>query len=440
MKKYLIATTVLAGFAGAAYADDSVTNNGITLYGTVDVGVSYDTHGAPVSPLFPPTLLDSVGSASNKPLLSAMAGGLGNSKIGIKGAEELFEGWSGLFKLETGIDPLAGTLSNGAGSLAANNGVAAASRNANGDSSREGQPFNQAAYAGITNAQYGTLTIGRQNTLQLDASGFYDPQQGAYAFSLLGYTGVIGGGAGDTQDARWDNSIKYLGHFGMLRIGGMYQFGGTVTRNDIGYGVDLGGDYAGFSVDGLYTHKKDQISPGILSAAQTLTLPFGSLTGTISDNTDYSINGKYVFGPFSVSGGYQYIVFANPSSPLPAGTIQPGGYDISVVNNTAFTRHKILQVEFVGGRYKITPDFELGIGYYHEDQNSYRIAGGACHSTVAATCSGTQNNLSVMVDYHLSKRFDVYAGAMYSQVLDGIASGFIHNNNIDPSAGLRFVF
>ena len=45
-----------------------------------------------------------------------------------------------------------------------------------------------------------------------------------------------------------------------------------------------------------------------------------------------------------------------------------------------------------------------------------------------------------MADYRLSKRFDVYGGAMYSQVLDGLASGYIHNNNIAPTVGMRFAF
>jgi len=35
---------------------------------------------------------------------------------------------------------------------------------------------------------------------------------------------------------------------------------------------------------------------------------------------------------------------------------------------------------------------------------------------------------------------DAYVGAMYSQVSNGLASGFLHRSTIDPTAGLRFQF
>jgi hypothetical protein len=38
------------------------------------------------------------------------------------------------------------------------------------------------------------------------------------------------------------------------------------------------------------------------------------------------------------------------------------------------------------------------------------------------------------------KRLDVYAGVMYSIASGGIASGYIHSTNIDPTIGLRLSF
>jgi len=35
---------------------------------------------------------------------------------------------------------------------------------------------------------------------------------------------------------------------------------------------------------------------------------------------------------------------------------------------------------------------------------------------------------------------DAYAGFMYSQVNNGLASGFLHRSAIDPTVGLRFQF
>src|SRR5678809_316669 len=54
----IFAGIALAGFGTAALAadDTSLTWNGITLYGTVDVGIAYQTHGSPLSQDFYPTL------------------------------------------------------------------------------------------------------------------------------------------------------------------------------------------------------------------------------------------------------------------------------------------------------------------------------------------------------------------------------------------------
>jgi predicted porin len=48
--------------------------------------------------------------------------------------------------------------------------------------------------------------------------------------------------------------------------------------------------------------------------------------------------------------------------------------------------------------------------------------------------------LSLVFDYRLSKRFDVYAGTMYSGVKDGLANGYLYHTNIATTAGLRFKF
>ena len=40
MKKYLLCSAAFFGMASVAYADDSLTIHGITLYGTVDLGLA----------------------------------------------------------------------------------------------------------------------------------------------------------------------------------------------------------------------------------------------------------------------------------------------------------------------------------------------------------------------------------------------------------------
>jgi predicted porin len=75
------------------------------------------------------------------------------------------------------------------------------------------------------------------------------------------------------------------------------------------------------------------------------------------------------------------------------------------------------------------------------DQNSFATgANTGCRSTVSSQCAGTENAFSFAVDWKFAKKFDAYAGFMYSQVDDGLASGFLANNSINPTAGLRFRF
>jgi predicted porin len=45
-----------------------------------------------------------------------------------------------------------------------------------------------------------------------------------------------------------------------------------------------------------------------------------------------------------------------------------------------------------------------------------------------------------VLDYRLSKRFDVYAGTMYSGVKNGLANGYLNTTNVATTAGLRFKF
>jgi hypothetical protein len=63
-----------------------------------------------------------------------------------------------------------------------------------------------------------------------------------------------------------------------------------------------------------------------------------------------------------------------------------------------------------------------------------------CRSTVSSQCAGTEDALSLAVDWRFAKKFDAYAGFMYSKVNNGLASGFLFNNTINPTAGLRFRF
>jgi predicted porin len=92
-------------------------------------------------------------------------------------------------------------------------------------------------------------------------------------------------------------------------------------------------------------------------------------------------------------------------------------------------------------KYTVVPDVDLVLAYYGYNQNSYATGKNTgCSTTVSSGCSGKENALSLLIDYRLSKRFDAYAGTMWSGVQDGLAADFINTNNIATTVGLRFKF
>jgi hypothetical protein len=45
-----------------------------------------------------------------------------------------------------------------------------------------------------------------------------------------------------------------------------------------------------------------------------------------------------------------------------------------------------------------------------------------------------------MIDWRFAKKFDAYAGVMFSEVNNGLANGYLSHMLADPSVGLRFRF
>ena len=129
-------------------------------------------------------------------------------------------------------------------------------------------------YAGFSSPTYGTLTFGRQNSLELDGVNAYDPMGGSYAFSVIGWQGTAVGG-GDTEDARISTAVKYRVNVGdnWFRLGAIYQVGGyennNATQSRMGTPAsartfDLGA-YGKLSLDAIYTEDKGAVASAALS-------------------------------------------------------------------------------------------------------------------------------------------------------------------------------
>jgi predicted porin len=445
--------------APPAPADESLTWHGITLYGIVDVDFQYETHGAPFNNYWFASGSEIVQKNSNNGVSGVASNGMSQSRVGLQGKEPLhFMDWSGVFKVETFFNPASGQISDALKSVTQNNGRPLDAQSTNIDSSIAGQPFEQ-AFVGLSSPTWGTFTFGRQNSTLADLIAKYDPQQTSYAFSLLGLSGTPAGG-GDTEDRRLDSSIKYDGHFyDLVHVAAIYKTQGSSAQNYAtagsgeafsGFEVALGAEYAGASIDAFYTKMRDAIAAGTLSAADVAALPAlnlssqNSVAGTVSDNASYGVMASYAVVPVPVTvyGGFQHITYMNPSIPLVPGFDDIGGYVLGAVNNTAYAKaDKELNVYWVGTRYAVTPELTAAVAYYGEKQFAYATGANAgCSGVVSGACSGNFNALSVSLDYHFTKRFDTYAGAMWSEVAHGLANGYLNTTMIDPTIGARFSF
>jgi len=472
-------TTAPAAAAAPAKAEDtSLTWHGITLYGIVDIGVQYNTHSAPYSDYFPATTGALLQKNAYDSPVGLSSNNLSQSRIGLSGNEPLWGDWAAVFRLETFFNPHSGDISDALKSVALNNGKAVNQQQVGVDSSVAGQLFGGAAYLGLASPTIGSFTFGRNVTIVADGIAKYDPMGAAQAFSVIGYSGTAAGG-GDTEDRRLDQSIKYVAKYGPIHLGALYQFGSYSGSQDTAYQVQLGVEAAGLSADAYYFKKYNAISVSALSAAQVTDVvnncnadvappPPGAeapktircyslntaLSGTVSDNETYAIMALYNFGavvPLKLYAGYEHIAFNNPTNPLPVGTTIIGGYQLALVNKqegpgSTYATQKTLQVAWGGLKWNFTPDFELTVAGYGYKQNNFATGANIakCNESkiLASSCDGTLYAVSGLLDYKLTKRFDLYGGVFYNGVRDGLANGYLSSakTNLATTLGARFKF
>ncbi|WP_081077840.1 porin [Burkholderia pseudomultivorans] len=134
----------------------------VTLYGLLSEGIGY---------------VSNEGGKSNVKLIP---GTLQNNRIGLKGSEDLGEGWRAIFTLENGFDVTNGKFQQG------------------------GRMFGRQAFVGLTSTTWGTLTAGRQYDVAFDyLTGF----EAAVVAAGLGTH--IGDNDNVFGSYRQNNSIKY---------------------------------------------------------------------------------------------------------------------------------------------------------------------------------------------------------------------------------------
>jgi porin-like protein len=480
-----------------------LTWNGVTFYGTVDMGGTYQTRGTPFDPNFP----TGASYFLNPPNRSAGFGlgpnAMSQSNVGIKVVEPVGSGWSFVANGQLAFDPYSLLLSNAPQALQNAIGVPLNQQLLPVDSSRWGWLAAE-NYLGFSSPAYGTLTFGRQNALLTDGVNAYDPMGGAYAFSPIGFSGKTCG-AGDTEECRWTTAIKYrvnIGDFRMAVMGQPVTGSGAYNAYNPNTGAiegQLGGDIKRLgpgvlSLDALGSYVEDAVNIGpavngamLNASGAPITFPAGTyLKATVSNQTSFMALAKYSFlsapdQPIAVKGpppapvvrltlyaGYEWVEYSNPSIPQTSfrddgflfqnpNTTNAGnvltmpGFNGTTINNNAFNAHcgtgggcndEIFQVFWTGAKYGITRDLDVIGAYYHYIQNQYTLnVGNVCaNPTQHGQCAGTGDMASAVLDWRFLPKWDAYIGTFFSQLNGGLDNGYLSRNNLATTAGVRFRF
>lgn len=257
---------VALGVVGVAHAQTSVT-----LYGTIDTSITYVNHANGNKNLW------ALGNSSD--------GNLSGSRWGLKGAEDLGGGLKAIFQLESGFNPSTGA-------------------SAQGD-----RLFGRQAYVGLTAAQYGSLTLGRQ----------YDPLIDlVQGITEDNYFGSVFATPGDVDN--YDNSFR--------------------VNNAVKYTTPV---WNGLQAATMYS--------------------FGGIAGSTGSEQSYSAAVAYNNGPISLAGGYFYA--ANSQAGLGIRTTgwsstSDGTFDGPV--NSGYASAHSLSIARAAAQYSLGL-FTLGLGY-----------------------------------------------------------------------------
>lgn len=241
MKKTLAAMAVLGAFSGSAFAAD------VTLYGVADLGLNYQHQ--------------KVGDADATSKFSQNSGQNSASRFGLKGTEDLGNGYKVGFVLENGFNADDGTLGNG------------------------GRLFGREANVYLQ-GDFGTLSMGRVGALSAGA-GSYNVVYGYTGFST-GWGDTVGAkglfNLGDRD--RMDNTVTYVTpSFGGLTAYAQYSFNAEGAESDqsslnkryagLGLKYDLGAFSTGLVVDTVMNKSTNTNAEDSLGVSWGASYDFG---------------------------------------------------------------------------------------------------------------------------------------------------------------------
>jgi predicted porin len=335
------------------------------LYGVLDEGIMFNSNVATAP-----------SKGSQKWYLDSVNGMYG-SRWGMKGVEDLGGGTRAIFTLESGVNLNSGAAAQG------------------------GLEFGRQAAVGLSDRHFGDLTVGRQYDSVVNYAQAVTIQ-GYLASEIFQHPGDFDNTA---NSLRTNNAIRYASpNINGLTFGAEWSVGGLPGNVSGNGGYSAGAAYSNGAVTlaAAYLYFKN---PTAATAGQGFFTSNGSgtqLTGILNkgyasaNSYQAAVAGAlYNIGPVQIGASWSNVEYGN--------IVVLGGASARFNNVDA------------GVKWMVTAAFSVGAAYDYAKGSNVHAQNGAN--------VGNQhfNQFSVMADYFLSKRTDLYAGLAY-QIASGTSS------------------
>jgi general bacterial porin, GBP family len=205
---------------------------------------------------------------------------------------------------------------------------------------------------------------------------------------------------------RVDNSVRYTSpNYAGLTVGGLYGFSNQADGFANNRAYSFGANYANGPIKAAlaYTQVNNSATLGNLSGgAVDQSTTSGDAEFTAVQQRTFGGGASYTFGPADVGIVVTNTKLTDATAVGTESTTTIPGADIR------FTNYE------VNGHYHLSPALTLGLAYDYTD---------AKYASSAGSASPKWNQVSLLSDYALSKRTDVYAVGSYQHLSDGFAQG-----------------
>ncbi len=377
-----------AAISTALFASISHAQSSVTLYGILDAGIMYTNNVSK--------------GGSSGALIQATSGNINGTRFGLRGAEDLGGGLKAIFVLENGFNIQ------------------------NGKLGQDNRLFGRQAYVGLSSAQFGTVSLGRQYDFMTD---FVTPLTGVAG--TFGDTGFIHPFDNDNLDhsVRLSNVVKYTsGNYAGLVVGGLYAFSNsTEFAVNRAYSAGASYQYGPFRFAAAYLQINGSAgTTSSSSGAVDVNESSSNGTGGFQVGSDvqrtFGAALNYAFGPAVVGFAYTHSQFQGTNSfGLTNGSVHFDNYELNA-------------------KYALTPAVSLGVSDTYTDAH---VSG-----TTTYGSDPKWNQINLQTVYKFSKRTDVYAEAMYQHVTGKNYVAFINTaggasgtgNQVVATVGMRTRF